>query len=80
MLAALLLLHAHAQEEMAVEMPHVKFAKLDCTTDVGAKKIAMAQGIKALPTFHLFRNNERVGVFVGGKPQALRKFLSEQLS
>lgn len=65
---------------MAVEMPNVKFAKLNCTTDPAAKKIAMGQGIKALPTFHLFKNNERVGVFVGGKPAALRKFLTEQLS
>jgi thioredoxin-like negative regulator of GroEL len=50
------------------------------TSDAAAKRIAMAQGVKALPTFHLFRKAERVGVFVGGKPQALRKFLSEQLS
>jgi thioredoxin-like negative regulator of GroEL len=68
------------QEEMAAEMPNVKFAKLNCTTDAAAKKIAMAQGIKALPTFHLFRNNEKVGTFVGGKPTALRKFLAEQVN
>jgi len=61
-------------------MPNVKFAKLNCTTDTNAKKIAMAQGIKALPTFHFFKNNARVGVFVGGKPSALRKFLAEQTS
>jgi len=67
-------------EEMAAEMPNVKFAKLNCTTDNAAKKIAMAQGIKALPTFHLFRNNEKVGTFVGGKPTALRKFLEEQIN
>jgi thioredoxin-like negative regulator of GroEL len=68
------------QEEMAAEMTGIKFAKLNCTTDAAAKKIAMAQGVKALPTFHFFRKNERVGVFVGGKPAALRKFLTEQLA
>lgn len=65
------------QEEMAAEMTHVKFAKLNCTTDPAAKKIAMAQGIKALPTFHLFKNGEKAATFVGGKPQQLRKFLEE---
>lgn len=64
-------------EEMAAEMTHVKFAKLNCTTDPAAKKIAMAQGIKALPTFHLFKKGERAATFVGGKPQQLRKFLEE---
>lgn len=68
------------QEEMANEMPNVKFAKLNCTTDPNAKKIAMSQGIKALPTFHLFKKNEKVGTFVGGKPSALRKFLDEQVA
>jgi thioredoxin 1 len=67
-------------EEMANEMPNVKFAKLNCTTDPDAKKIAMSQGIKALPTFHLFRKNEKVGTFVGGKHSALRKFLDEQFN
>lgn len=61
-------------------MPNVKFAKLNCTTDANAKKIAMSAGIKALPTFHLFRNNEKVGTFVGGKPTALRQFLNEQVA
>lgn len=64
-------------EVMAQEMPAIKFAKLNCTTDASAKKIAMSQGIKALPTFHLFRGGEKVGVFVGGKPQQLKKFLQE---
>ncbi|KAF6263311.1 hypothetical protein COO60DRAFT_1635329 [Scenedesmus sp. NREL 46B-D3] len=64
-------------EVMAQEMPAIKFAKLNCTTDANAKKIAMSQGIKALPTFHLFRGGEKVGVFVGGKPQQLKKFLQE---
>lgn len=67
------------QEEMAAEMPNVKFVKLDCTTDPAAKKIAMGLGIKALPTFNLYKNNEKVGTFVGGKPTGLRKFLDEQL-
>jgi len=58
----------------------MKFAKLNCTTEPSAKKIAMAQGIKALPTFHVFRNSERVGVFVGGKPSQLRKFIEEHIS
>lgn len=60
-------------------MPNVKFVKLDCTTDPAAKKIAMGLGIKALPTFNLYKNNEKVGTFVGGKPTGLRKFLDEQL-
>eukprot|EP00878_Enallax_costatus_P047136 GHUV01057540.1.p1 GENE.GHUV01057540.1~~GHUV01057540.1.p1 ORF type:complete len:174 (+),score=42.42 GHUV01057540.1:51-524(+) len=64
-------------EVMAQEMPAIKFAKLNCTTVANAKKIAMSQGIKALPTFHLFRGGEKVGVFVGGKPQQLKKFLLE---
>lgn len=69
-----------SQEEMASEMPNVKFVKLDCTTDPAAKKIAMGLGIKALPTFNLYKNNEKVGTFVGGKPTGLRKFLDEQLA
>jgi thioredoxin 1 len=67
-------------EQMAQELPAMKFAKLNCTTETSAKKIAMAQGIKALPTFHVFRNSERVGVFVGGKPSQLRKFIEEHIS
>lgn len=64
-------------EEMAQQIPQVKFAKLNCTTDSAAKKIAMAQSVKALPTFHIFKGGERVGVFVGGKPNQLRKFVEE---
>jgi thioredoxin 1 len=77
LLAAALQMIAPHLEVMAQEMPGIKFAKLNCTTDASAKKIAMSQGIKALPTFHLFRGGERVGVFVGGKPQQLKKFLQE---
>ena len=40
----------------------------------------MAQGIKALPTFHAFRNGERVGVFVGSKPHQLRSFVEQHAS
>lgn len=75
--AAVLQMIAPHLEVMAQEMPAIKFAKLNCTTDASAKKIAMSQGIKALPTFHLFRGGEKVGVFVGGKPQQLKKFLQE---
>ncbi|KAF8062959.1 HMA1 [Scenedesmus sp. PABB004] len=64
-------------EEMAQQIKGVKFAKLDCTTDAEAKKIAMAAGIKALPTFQMFRNGERVGVFVGSKHVQLRKFVED---
>jgi thioredoxin-like negative regulator of GroEL len=77
LLAAVLQIIAPHLEVMAQEMPSIKFAKLNCTTDANAKKIAMAAGIKALPTFHLFRGGAKVGVFVGGKPQQLRKFLQE---
>eukprot|EP00879_Flechtneria_rotunda_P000426 GHRR01000520.1.p2 GENE.GHRR01000520.1~~GHRR01000520.1.p2 ORF type:complete len:181 (+),score=35.72 GHRR01000520.1:79-543(+) len=66
-------------EEMAQQLPQLKFAKLNCSSDPAAKKIAIAQGIKALPTFHMFRNSERVGILVGGKPQQLRKFVEEYL-
>lgn len=38
---------------------------------------AMAQGIKALPTFHAFRKGERVGVFVGSKINQLRSFVEQ---
>eukprot|EP00878_Enallax_costatus_P000733 GHUV01000846.1.p1 GENE.GHUV01000846.1~~GHUV01000846.1.p1 ORF type:complete len:152 (+),score=25.84 GHUV01000846.1:87-542(+) len=66
-------------EEMAQQIPQIKFAKLNCTTDNAAKKIAMSQKVKALPTFHLFRGGERVAAFVGGKPNQLRKFVEEHL-
>lgn len=75
-LATLQMIAPHL-EVMAQEISHVKFGKLNCTTDAAAKKIAMAQGIKALPTFHMFRGGERIGVFVGGKPQQLKKFIEE---
>lgn len=67
-------------EEMAQQIPQIKFAKLNCTSDNAAKKIAMSQSVKALPTFHMFRGGEKVASFVGGKPQQLRKFIDEYLA
>lgn len=67
-------------EEMAQQIPQIKFAKLNCTSDNAAKKIAMSHSVKALPTFHMFKHGEKVASFVGGKPQQLRRFIEEYLA
>lgn len=55
----------------------IKFAKFNCGTQ--DKRFAIEKGIKALPTFHMYRGNEKQGEFVGAKPVALRKFVEQHI-
>jgi thioredoxin-like negative regulator of GroEL len=55
----------------------IKFAKFNCGTQ--DKRFAIEKGIKALPTFHMYRANEKQGEFVGAKPAALRKFVEQHI-
>ena len=51
---------------MAAELPSVRFAKINLENTPGA--FAREQGVKALPTFHVFRAGERVGEMSGNNP------------
>ncbi|GIL65707.1 hypothetical protein Vafri_19386 [Volvox africanus] len=47
------------------------FAKLDCGATNESKKLAMSLGIKALPTFHLYKDSKLVDTMTGAKVKNL---------
>ena len=51
---------------MAAELPSVRFAKINLESTPAA--FAREQGVKALPTFHVFRAGARVGEMSGNNP------------
>jgi hypothetical protein len=62
---------------MAAELPSVRFAKINLESTPAA--FAREQGVKALPTFHVFRAGARVGEMSGNNPtkrESQRGFLS----
>lgn len=65
-------------EKFAAEYEGVKFAKFNCGTN--DKRFAIEKGIKALPTFHMYKDNEKLGEFVGAKPALLRKFVDQHVN
>ncbi|KAG2424158.1 hypothetical protein HXX76_014691 [Chlamydomonas incerta] len=68
-------------ERLANEMDasQVVFAKMDCGATNESKKLAMALNIKALPTFHLYRNSKQVDSMTGAKIKALTDLIGKHL-
>ncbi|KAG2482288.1 hypothetical protein HYH03_018773 [Edaphochlamys debaryana] len=55
------------------------YAKLDCGATNESKKLAMSLGIKALPTFHLYRGHKIVDQMTGAKIAALKDLINKHL-
>lgn len=53
---------------MSDEYPTARFYKLDVDN---VPDVAQELGIRAMPTFVLFKNGEKVGEVVGANPKAL---------
>ncbi|KAF8456907.1 putative thioredoxin [Terfezia claveryi] len=51
------------------EYPEVKFYKVDVDD---ASDVAAELGVRAMPTFYLFKGGEKVGEVVGANPSALK--------
>ncbi|EFJ50351.1 thioredoxin [Volvox carteri f. nagariensis] len=68
-------------ERMAAESDPSKlvFAKLDCGATNESKKLAMSLGIKALPTFHLYKNSKIVDTMTGAKVKSLADLINKHL-
>ncbi|GFR48115.1 hypothetical protein Agub_g9940 [Astrephomene gubernaculifera] len=66
-------------ERMAAESDPEKlvFAKFDCGATDASKRLAMSLGIKALPTFHLYRNCQMVDSMTGAKLKSLQEMLAK---
>ncbi|KAI9836603.1 MAG: hypothetical protein M1819_001235 [Sarea resinae] len=62
--------------KMSDTYPAVKFYKLD-VDEVPA--VAADLGIKAMPTFQLFKNGEKVGEVVGANPRALEAAIKKEI-
>uniref|UniRef100_A0A7S3R9Q2 Thioredoxin domain-containing protein n=1 Tax=Dunaliella tertiolecta TaxID=3047 RepID=A0A7S3R9Q2_DUNTE len=63
-------------EVMAEELgDSVILSKMDCTSNNDNKKWAMAQKVRALPTFIFFKNGERITEMTGAKTSSLRKLI-----
>lgn len=65
-------------ERMCQEFGDVAFAKFDC----GAKDnqaFAVGLGIKALPTFRVYRGSHKVAEMTGAKADQLRRLVVKQL-
>ena len=67
---------APVMEKLAMRFDGVTFAKFDCGIEDN-KMYAMAAGIKALPTFHLYRGAQKVGEMSGAKAKKLKQLLKE---
>mmetsp|Transcript_20890 Transcript_20890/g.45692 ORF Transcript_20890/g.45692 Transcript_20890/m.45692 type:complete len:156 (-) Transcript_20890:1477-1944(-) len=66
-------------EQYANDYSQVAFAKMDCGADNDSKKLAMGLGIKALPTFHLYKGQVKVAEMTGSKAEALKKLIEEHM-
>ncbi|GFH08663.1 thioredoxin-like protein [Haematococcus lacustris] len=60
---------------LSKEMPDVKFAKLNCNR--ANKELGKALGIKVAPTFHVYRNKEKVAEMTGAKVEKLVALIEE---
>ena len=63
----------HSNEE---QFKDVYFAKVD--VDV-LDKLALEYGVTAMPTFHLFKNGEKVDELRGANPPALQSLIAKAL-
>lgn len=57
----------------------VVYAKLNCGATNDSKKLAMALGIKALPTFHLYRASKVQSSMTGAKVKALQELVEKHI-
>ncbi|KAL6756176.1 thioredoxin-like protein [Haematococcus lacustris] len=60
---------------LSKKMPDVKFAKLNCNR--ANKELGKALGIKVAPTFHVYRNKEKVAEMTGAKVEKLVALIEE---
>lgn len=69
-------------ERLATEWDSSKvvFGKLDCGADNDTKKLAMSLGIKALPTFQLYRGGKQVDTMTGAKVKILEDLIAKHAS
>lgn len=68
-------------EKLSREFRSVAFAKFNCADgDNGNNKFAVQCGIKALPTFVLYRDSQKVGEVTGAKAMQLRRLVAQHLS
>ena len=58
----------HALPRFSNTYPHVRFYKLDVDE---VPDVAQELGIRAMPTFLLFKNGDKVAEVVGANPKAL---------
>jgi thioredoxin 1 len=66
----------HAKNRYSDEYPNVYFIKLDVDE---VSDVAQELGIRAMPTFLIFKNGEKVGEVVGANPPALKAAIEEAL-
>lgn len=60
---------------MAASMPDVKFAKFNCNKD--NKELGQRLKIKVAPTFHLYKEGEKVAEMTGAKVDKLRDLITQ---
>lgn len=58
----------------------VQYAKLNCGLTNDSKKLAISLGIKALPTFHLYREAKLQTMMTGNKVKALEELICKHLA
>lgn len=58
--------------QFSVDYPDVDFYKIDVDE---VSSVAAELGVRAMPTFFLFKKGEKVGEVVGANPSALKVFL-----
>jgi thioredoxin 1 len=59
-------------EEMAIGTPQVKFIKVDVDEN---EETAHKHGIRAMPTFMLFKDGDKISESVGANPAAIKNML-----
>lgn len=60
------------------EMPHIRIVKFNCNK--ANKDLGVQLKIRVAPTFHLYRNNEKVAEMTGAKLEKLVGLINEQLA
>lgn len=58
----------------------VVVAKVDCEASPANRNLASASGIQAFPTFHLYKNTEKVAEIRGANPQGIRAAIQQHLT
>jgi thioredoxin 1 len=63
----------NTRDRFAKKYPHARFYKIDVDE---VPDVAQELGIRAMPTFLLFKDGEKVGEVVGANPKALEAAIS----